>query len=481
MNQALVRHLLYPVHERLFGRETFRLLAELERTQWLSADALRGYQAGKLRDLLNGVSAGSAYYRRLFAERGIDTHSTDPFEALSRLPLLNKGAIRSHLAEMAACSGQGAFRVMSTGGSTGEPLVFRVNRRREAFDKSARMRAHRWFGVEPGAKEVYVWGVPIGRRRQDRWRSVRDFLLNDLLISAFDVSPAAVRAYLGRIESFDPECIFGYPSSVSKMCDFARAEGLAPRLERLRAVFVTGEVLDAGQRRSIESFFGVPVADGYGGRDAGFCAHQCPAGLMHVTSEHVIVEVVDGDGRPMPMGQVGELVVTNLDNLATPFIRYRTGDMGALLDESCPCGRGLGVIGRLEGRRTDHLVAGDGALRHALSVIYVLRDLPGVGQFQVHQRSDRSIDLKIVPHGGFDEAARSRAIAGVRDCLGETIAVRVDVVERIDPQTSGKYRHVVSDAADTTTRRGSDADSDARERDHCDRASVPANALAAAP
>ena len=112
----------------------------------------------------------------------------------------------------------------------------------------------------------------------------------------------------------------------------------------LKAIFCTGEVLYDHQRELISETFGVPVANGYGARDAGFIAHECPAGKMHIAAEHVIVEILDESGQSVPKGEVGEIVITNLDGYAMPFIRYKTGDLGALADEQCPCGRGLPLM-----------------------------------------------------------------------------------------------------------------------------------------
>ncbi|MCH7527590.1 MAG: phenylacetate--CoA ligase family protein [Planctomycetes bacterium] len=338
---------------------------------------------------------------------------------------------------------------MSTGGSTGEPLTIYVDRTREAYDKASRMRTHRWFGVEPGDREVYLWGAPIDNRRQDRLRSVRDVLLNDLLLSAFDLSPKTMREYLRRMEAFDPVCVFGYPSSLVELCRFAIREGMQQNLPALRAVFVTGEVLDGQQRATLSSFFKVPIADGYGGRDFGFCAHQCAKGRMHITSEHLVVEIVDAEGHPVPTGRSGEIVVTNLDNFATPLIRYATGDIGRRLDDLCPCGRGLEVMDVVAGRQTDHLVAADGTLRHALSLIYLMRETEGISRFQIRQHRDRSVAVNIVPAPSFDEAQRERVLRGIRANLGDSIEARLNLVDSLDAQPSGKFRYVVSEANTT--------------------------------
>ena len=447
MNARLVRNVWYPLQERLRGRSTFRLLAELEISQWWPRQALHRLQARKLRRILCHLGDVCTYYRRWFNTNGLDARGDDPFTILSALPLLDKNDLRAHARDLTPEQVPGGARTMTTGGSTGEPLTFRVDRRREAYDKAARMRSHRWFGVEPGDPEVYLWAAPIANRRQDLLRSIRDFFVNDLLLSAFDLSPERMQRYLGRIETFNPACIFGYPSSVALICNWATEHGLRVRLPRLKAVFVTGEVLDDQQRLAIESFFQVPVANGYGGRESGLCAHQCPAGGMHVTSEHVILEILDEDGQSLEPGQVGEIVVTNLDNLATPFIRYRTGDMGALTDHPCSCGRGSEMLADVRGRRTDHLVAADGSLRHALSAIYVLRGIEDIRQFQICQRADRSIDLHIAPHGSLREQGRARALAGIQKCVGASLPIRLHVTDRIIAQASGKYRYVVSEAS----------------------------------
>ena len=442
MNPWLVRHFSYPLYERLLGRRTFHLLNELEGSQWLGPDLLRSLQATKLRRLLREVSTGWPVYRE-YAETDL---GDDLPTLLRRLPLSDKGSIRKSERDRHGGRRIRGVRRMSTGGSTGEPLTFHVDRTREAYDKAARMRSYRWFGVQPGDREVYIWGVPDRHRRQDRLRAIRDVFHNHLLLSAFDLSHDAMRGYLRRMETYKPACVFGYPSSIVKLCDFAKAEGIDLRFDLLKAVFVTGEVLDDQQRGVIESYFRVPVANGYGGRDSGFCAHQCPHGSMHVTSEHVIMEIVDQTGAPVPSGQSGEIVITNLDNLATPFIRYRTGDIGRLRDGACRCGRGLELMDVISGRRTDHLVSDDGTHRHALSLIYELRDIDAIRQFQVHQARNRSVDVRVVADRTLTATDRERVLEGVRACVGDKLDASLRVVDHIEASPSGKFRHVISEA-----------------------------------
>jgi phenylacetate-CoA ligase len=215
----------------------------------------------------------------------------------------------------------------------------------------------------------------------------------------------------------------------------------------IRVAFVTSERLYDEQRQQIEAIFGCPVANGYGGRDAGFIAHQCPKGGMHITAEDIIVETVDANGQPVPEGQAGEIVVTHLATGDYPFIRYRTGDVGVLGSEPCSCGRGLPLLKEIQGRSTDFLVAQDGTVMHGLALVYILRDLPQVKAFKISQESLDLTRVQVVLEAPLDDTLRAKIMAGFRARLGSAVVVEVEQVDAIAPEKSGKFRYVVSKVA----------------------------------
>ena len=105
-------------------------------------------------------------------------------------------------------------------------------------------------------------------------------------------------------------------------------------------------------------------------------------------------------------------------------------------------------MGMFGGRRTDHLVARDGTLQHALSAIYVLRELDTVARFRIHQQIDRSVDVYVVPEPGFGPSSRERIISRIGRQLGDGTSVRVHAVDSINATESGKFRQVISEAVD---------------------------------
>jgi phenylacetate-CoA ligase len=253
--------------------------------------------------------------------------------------------------------------------------------------------------------------------------------------------------FIAEIRRVRPKMLFGYPSALAHIARHADEHGIAMNDLGIKVAFVTSEALYDHQRAQIEKTFGCPVANGYGGRDAGFIAHQCPAGGMHLTAEDIIVEIVDADGQVLPHGQSGEIVVTHLATGDFPFIRYRTGDIGVLDDAPCACGRGLPLLKAIEGRSTDFLVAQDGTVMHGLALIYVIRDLPGVRQFKIVQESLTHTRILLVTDAQFDEANLARIEVGIRQRLGDGVRVEIERVAEIAKEKSGKYRYVVSHVA----------------------------------
>ncbi|MCX7217533.1 MAG: hypothetical protein NTY70_00950 [Burkholderiales bacterium] len=215
----------------------------------------------------------------------------------------------------------------------------------------------------------------------------------------------------------------------------------------IQVAFVTSERLYDEQREQIATAFGCAVANGYGGRDAGFIAHQCPHGSMHITAEDIIVEIVDTHGLPVPVGESGEIVVTHLATSEFPFIRYRTGDIGVLSDAACSCGRGLPVLQEIQGRSTDFLVAHNGTVMHGLALIYILRDLPQVRAFKIIQESLDLTRVLVVLEEPLSAELSSKIMLGFRARLGAAVEIQVEQVNEIPAEKSGKFRYVISKVA----------------------------------
>ncbi len=439
----LVSGLIFPIHERLKHHSTVAVRKQLEESQWWSPDRLAALQLERLRQLLTRAQSHVPYYRDLFDRLGFNASSIASLDDLQRLPFLTKAIIRQNQEQLKADDAERLAR-FNTGGSSGEPLIFFIGNERVSHDVAAKWRATRWWNVDIGDPEIVVWGSPIELTSQDRVRQIRDRLLRTRLLPAFEMNEANLDSFIDTIRAIRPAMLFGYPSSLSLIARHAEKRGKVMNELGIKVAFVTSERLYDHQRDDISRVFGCSVANGYGGRDAGFIAHQCPQGGMHLTAEDIIVEIIDKDGHPVPKGEAGEVVITHLATGEFPFIRYRTGDVAVLATRSCPCGRGLPILEEIQGRTTDFVVAADGTIMHGLAVVYPIRDIPGIASFKVVQETLQRVVVHIVPGDGCGQQVEMLISEGIKARLGQTVMVQVLRVDEIPREKSGKYRYVQS-------------------------------------
>lgn len=442
----LVANALFPLQERLKKHDTVKVRQAMEESQWWPQQRILEQQAARLRDFLADIGSHVPFYRDLFAREGFDPQKVTGPADLQALPFLTKSVIRENKDTLRADDAQGLAR-FNTGGSSGEPLIFFIGTERVTHDVAAKWRATRWWDVDIGDPEIVVWGSPIELGSQDKVRLIRDRLMRTELLPAFEMSDAKVEGFIARIREVRPRMVFGYPSAISHIAGYAEKKGI--RLDDLgvKVVFVTSERLYDHQREIISRLFACPVANGYGGRDAGFIAHACPSGSMHITAEDIIVEIIDGEGRVQPPGVSGKIVVTHLATRDYPFVRYRTGDVGVLSEDRCPCGRGLPILREIQGRSTDFVISADGTVMHGLALIYVLRDIPGVASFKIVQETTALTTVFVVPGPLFEAGDVGRIQEGLKRRLGASVTIDVKLVDVVPAEASGKFRYVVSRVA----------------------------------
>lgn len=440
----LAAGLIFPLHERLKGHDSLAGLKDLEHSQWLNEAELNALRTRRLGELLCHAQSHVPYYTALFSSLGLSPQISDPWATLRALPLLSKELIRNNFASLRA-ENAGQTKVFSTTGSSGDPLRFELSKRRVSRDIAAKWRATRWWDVDIGDKEIVAWSSPIELNKQDHIKAIRDALLRTKLLPAIALEPERLDDFISEIQSFQPAMLFGYPSSLTLVAQRAIDRGVNLAHQGIKVVFVTAERLYPHQRHTLEQVFGAKVANGYGGRDAGFIAHECPQGSLHITAEDIIVEILDEQGNPLPNGAPGQVCITHLHTHEFPFIRYLNGDIASLSDERCACGRTLPLLKEVQGRTNDFLLSESGAKVHDVAFAMLLRDMPGMRQFKIIQEDLHHVTLQLVITPEFlKETQQPRIQKSFQHFLGQNTVVDIHYVAAIPPETSGKYRYVVN-------------------------------------
>lgn len=441
---------IYRIQERLLGRRSFACLRELERTQRLDRDALQAIQLRRLKELVHIGYEHTPYWREVMDHQGFGPDDIRTLDDLERFPLLVKSTLRERREEMVYRDEGPRLQQVRTSGSTNEALHFYTNANREAEINAARMRGHRWVGIEKGDKEVYFWASPVELSKQDKIKHLRDRLINDLLTNAIEMTPELVPEYVNTWKTWRAKCLFGYPSSFVLMAQWApktNTDLTVLKRSGTRCIVTTSEMLGEVNRRIIEEAFGLPVYDSYGLREVGLIGHECRHKTMHCNDEHMIFETIDPDTLEPTDGH-GELVVTSLISRVMPIIRYRTGDVVTRDEVSdCPCGLKLSAVDVSGGRMVDFVVTDNGTWVAGYSFIYIARAVPGIVKFQVVQERRGELTIRLSTDEAFPPDGVEKVIRAAHDRLKSGDRVEVELVEDIEPAPSGKYRPVISKVA----------------------------------
>lgn len=224
------------------------------------------------------------------------------------------------------------------------------------------------------------------------------------------------------LEAMAPEVISGDPLSLDAL--LALEVTLRPR-----AILSTAMALTAGMRAALEARFGCPVLDVYSMNEAGpIGVFDARAGGHALLQPRLYVEIVDADGRALPPGERGEIVLTGGFNPYVPLLRYRTGDFAALREDR--------VLIGLAGRRPVRFRAADGSWRNNVDVTHALERF-AIAQWQLHQARDGALALRVL--------AGETVRGAIRSALAALFAGAPVTVDDLAPPDSGKVLQYTSD------------------------------------
>ena len=441
----LIRKALLPAWAAKNRSARLRYLAELQRSQFLSAKALRKLQWQSLQTMLAHAQRESPFYREAFQRAGIRQGDVRSPRDLRTVPTLSKAQVQESGAAMIADSFKDRPLVRDmTGGSTGSPMVFYYDENRRDSRTAAAMRHDRWTGWDLGEKMGVLWGAPRDLARPPALKDrVRDWILQrSIMLDASAIDDARLHAFHERLQRQRPPFLLAYANTLALFARFLRDAGLRPA--RPRAIICSGEVLTDEGRALIEETFGAPVFNRYGSREFSVIASECERHEgLHVNAENLFVEVLC-DGTPM-LDREGEIVVTDLRNFAMPLIRYRTRDVGVMSSRACSCGRGLPLLQLTGGRVTDFLTTTTGRKVSGIALAtYGITNIPGIRQIQFVQDRPGSVTARIVKGPEWSENALRTLFDRLRGFLGESILIDAEFTNAIPLEASGKYRFTIS-------------------------------------
>ncbi|HMM68516.1 MAG TPA: phenylacetate--CoA ligase family protein [Dokdonella sp.] len=421
-------------------RATLDYLDEYEANQWLSADQVAALQWTKLKRLIEHCWREVPYYRQTWKELGASPEDIRSPADFARLPVLTKQDIRAHFDALQAPAMRKEMLYKTTGGSTGEPLKFGYTPESYQRRIAAMWRGYSWAGARMGRRTLYLWGMTI--QSPMRPHAIKDRVyhaaFNRRMLNAFLMSRERMPEYVAEIDSFRPKVIVGYAGPLLRMAEWIIDRGHP--VHRPRSILSAAEALNDVHRKIIEKAFGCPVFNTYGCREFMLIASECEQrDGLHLSADHLAVELI-GLQAGTNGEQIGDIVVTDLHNYGMPLLRYINGDLATPGDKPCACGRGLPLLQKVQGRKLDTLHTPAGHLLPGEFIVYAFLGIPCIKQYQVVQRELEILDINVVPDVGFGDAVLDQIRLELAKAVGSSVALRINLVEKIEASASGKFR-----------------------------------------
>ncbi len=396
-------------------------------------------QAERLRDFLDWACRASAYYGEAARTAGFDPRAVAAPGDLAGFPILTKALLRERAAALLAGGAPlPSWQANASGGSTGEPVRLYQDGDYWNHSQAAQWFMEGWWGVRPGAATALVWGTDRDIHDQTWRQRLGGVLARQRWLNAFAVGSSEMEQFAGMLQRWQPPFIAGYASALHL---FARFLLQNPQWAiRPQAVKSTAEVLRPEERAAIERAFDAPVYDFYGSREVNVLAAECPAHAgLHVNTWSRCLELVDGQGRPVPAGVPGRVLVTDLTNRALPLIRYENGDVGVWSGRACPCGRPFPLLERILGRKSDFIHTVSGKLIHGEFFTHLFYAQAGVRAFQVVQDSLQNLRVEVELSGGELELLARELRGPIAAAMGEGVRVDFRRVTAFTRSASGKH------------------------------------------
>jgi len=432
----------YQRHRARFTPHFHRTLAEWERSMKGPVEQLWEIQRRRLARMVEIAREDVPWYRDVPPM----SQAKDPLQAiretLAAIPPLEKADYRDHPEKF--LSRRIPHRRLyhaKTSGTTGTALTLWYTPEALAEEYATVWRHRRSFGAQFDDPSTTFGGqmiVPVRQNRSPFWRD--NAYGGQRLFSIYHLAPENLGAYVDAIHARPGRFVQGYPSAIHLVARALLEAGRPLPPGRLAGVFTSSETLLAFQREAIEKAFGTPVRDRYGVSELAVSMTECEERRLHVDMEFGIVEVETAEETEDY--ERGPLLVTSLANDATPFFRYRIGDVGTRAKQPCPCGRPGDVFLNVEGRIDDYVATPDGRLVGRLD--HVFKDQIEVAEAQILQETRDEIQVLVVPRPTYSAASERRLVREIRSRLGDEIRIDVKLVEEIPREPNGKFRAVMS-------------------------------------
>lgn len=414
--------------------------------EFATREEIRDFQYRRLKDLLIHAHQHVPYYQKLFDRIGFHPHDFQSIGDLSKLPLLTKQMVQQNPDEFKAVNiSDKHFKVVQTGGTTGMPTEFFLDKRYSTLTEMVFLR-HMWkqLGYRQRDRCVVLREDEVDQIEEGKKYWKRNWLTNWLTMSAFHLNADTFSLYYDKMQSFKPKFILAFPSNIYLLARFIEEHGLSP-FPSVKGVICSSESLFDWQRDYISEVLNVRVFSFYGHSEKCVIAPQCSDLTGYeFYPQYGYAELVNEEGIPCSReNEKGEIVATGFHNYTAPLIRYKTGDVAVHAGEGGCDHPNWVKIKNLEGRIQDFLVDHDHVIKTYMHIdrpFWNLREK--VNAYQYVQDEPGKVLLKIHPK----QDLTATDLEEIKKIFHDTYLkfdLDIKLVEKISRTKGGKFRYLV--------------------------------------
>ena len=424
----MIRRAAYWGLDLLKGGAVRRHVRELE-SAFIDPDATLALTRQRTRALIDHACRTTSYYRQFLGAR-----------ELSEFPVLQKRTIRERYDEFLSSAYEKSSLIsIRTSGSYGTPLTFYLTREKKTRQQAEVIYFSGWAGYKVGDKHGYV-----STRRTKIKSKLTLFIQNEILMKPVVLDEEWLETQRQILLQKTVGMLIGYPSAIGALAEYCQAQGDGPHSFHLEAIITMAESLSDCSRATLRQVFDCPVLGRYSTAELGVLAHECKhMNRYHLNIASYVAELLPLDGdKPVPPGELGHVVVTDLFSHAMPLIRYDTGDL-AVSGNACSCGLPGPTLQRIEGRGIEEIVGTGGQRISPFAIVAARGGVEGVRQYQFVQKGERSYEFRLCALPSFhqEELIRCRLL----DILGTDAELEFSYVEQIPPLPSGKRPYIINE------------------------------------
>jgi phenylacetate-CoA ligase len=420
----------------ILGREYRSTKSFLIESDGWSKRKLEDHQFKQLQETVRFAATTTPYYKKLFKKLDINPLISD-FDEFKKIPYLTKEELKRAGSDLfsLAVPEKSKYRV-TTGGTTGVPQSLMMSNAAYAREWAFVHHYLSQYGIAADDRKLSLRGIPLVGDAADGPYYKYNPIYKELQISPFHLTEEIITKLCSRILEFKPVYLHGYPSALEAFARITQKLGQLKAL-RLKGVLATSETLYPEQKKFLESTYKCQVFSFYGHTERVIFAGDKPLRDSYFPDpRYGYTEFADD-----------ELVGTGFINMATPLLRYRTGDKAVVSENTNNHAlSSFPIITQLKGGRgrCEMVLGRTGTLISATALNMHSNIFDNVEKYQIYQDKIGVIELRVVPLSTFKkEIEISNIIKGFKEKVGDELEILVKLVDKIELTNRQKQLFVI--------------------------------------